>query len=376
MLGMSVGSMYAWSLFYAPIEAALGVGRAWLSGAFSLASIAFAGTMLLGPLAFHGWRGAHLALLSGALAAAGMLVPALFPQLWIIVLAYGLIFGPACGLAYCVSMQTAVLAWPHRRGLAAGITAVSGAIGSVVAAAAFRPLIVAHGPWNTLLYAGIAVGGFGTVAAWLLRGTAMPRLDRIRAGRNAPGGPGRGWPIELRLWLGYFFGACAGLMALGHAAGIAGAYGGAGAPVALAAVLITGGNAVGRLGAGWMADRVPVRRLLALAPVLAAAALLSLALVPDIRLALVTLAATGLAYGMLAAGFPAAVAQYFGVERTGVVYGRVFTAWGAAGLLAPGLAGYLFDRTGGYVDALLLAAGAAMASSLSTFGLPRQQQTP
>ncbi|MCW5770581.1 MAG: MFS transporter, partial [Rhodospirillaceae bacterium] len=124
------------------------------------------------------------------------------------------------------------------------------------------------------------------------------------------------------------------------------------------------------LGAGLLADLVPARRLLVAAPLLAAAGLAALALAPSLGLALAVLATTGLAYGGIAATYPATVAIYFGVERTGIVYGRVFTAWGAASLIAPGIGGYLFDETGGYASALALAAGAGLASAIVALTLP------
>src|SRR5690606_16165556 len=118
-------------------------------------------------------------------------------------------------------------------------------------------------------------------------------------------------------------------MALGHAAGLALAIGGPLAPVALATALVTGANGIGRLGAGALADLLPARRILLVAPLLAAAALASLALAPSTALALVVLTVTGFAYGAIASTYPAAVAIYFGIERTGIIFGRVFTAWGA-----------------------------------------------
>ena len=44
-------------------------------------------------------------------------------------------------------------------------------------------------------------------------------------------------------------------------------------------------------------------------------------------------------------------------SNLGRVYGRLFSAWGAAGLTAPLIAGALFDWTGSYTLALAVAAG-------------------
>jgi MFS transporter, OFA family, oxalate/formate antiporter len=365
---LSAGSIYGWSLFYQPIEADLKIGRAWLSGAFSIASILFAAAMVVAPMLFRGRPAPLLALLSGILCAAGTAIPGLVRELWCVVAGYGLLFGAGCGIAYSVALQANMMALPQRRGLAAGLTAGSGALGSVAAAIAFRAGITAFGPWQTLIWAGVFFVAVSLLAAALMRGIAMPVPGRSTAANKSETAAER--RIEITLWLGFFFGACAGLMALGHAAGIALAYGGALAPVALATALITGGNGIGRLGAGWLADLLPVRRILVAAPLLAALALAALALVPDASLALVVLAATGLAYGAMAATYPASVAIYFGVARTATVYGRVFTSWGIAGLAAPGLGGYIFDLSGGYAVALGLAAGAGLLSAAVAWTLP------
>jgi len=368
LICLSAGSVYGWSLFYRPIETELDIGRAWLSGAFSIASILFAAAMVAAPMLFRGRPAPLLALLSGLLCGAGTAIPGLVRELWCIVVGYGLLFGAGCGIAYSLALQANVMALPHRRGLAAGLTAGSGALGSVAAALAFRAMIEAMGPWHTLVWSGGAFLAVAAIAAFLMRGIVMPESVRSTAASRTESAAQR--RIEFTLWLGFFFGACAGLMALGHAAGIALAYGGPLAPVALATALITGCNGVGRLGAGWLADALPVRRILVAAPLVAAAALAALALVPDLGLALAVLAATGLAYGAMAATYPASVAIYFGVARTATVYGRVFTSWGAAGLAAPGLGGYIFDVSGGYGPALALAAGAGILSAAVAWSLP------
>ena len=60
-----------------------------------------------------------------------------------------------------------------------------------------------------------------------------------------------------------------------------------------------------------------------------------------------------------------AVAARFGPARFAKVYGRVFTAWGAAGLAAPWIAGALYNVSGTYTVALVLAACAALFSALN-----------
>ena len=66
----------------------------------------------------------------------------------------------------------------------------------------------------------------------------------------------------------------------------------------------------------------------------------------NVTVAVVSLCVIGFAYGAIIAVYPYAVAYYFGAAAAAKIYGRVFTAWGLAGLGAPWLAGYLFDLNG------------------------------
>jgi OFA family oxalate/formate antiporter-like MFS transporter len=69
-----------------------------------------------------------------------------------------------------------------------------------------------------------------------------------------------------------------------------------------------------------------------------------------------SLAVVGFSYGGIIAAYPAVIAKIFGAANSSRIYGRVFTAWGCAGIFAPWLAGILFDRTHSYQLALWMAA--------------------
>jgi len=79
----------------------------------------------------------------------------------------------------------------------------------------------------------------------------------------------------------------------------------------------------------------------------------------------ISLSVIGFAYGGTIAAYPAAIAKLFDVKDIAKIYGRVFTAWGCAGLLGPWLAGYLFDISKDYHLALLAAASFGLVSILA-----------
>jgi MFS family permease len=360
-----LGSLYAWSLFLAPLESALGAGRAAVSSVFALATIAFAVSMVIAPALFHRQPASRVALLACLLAAAGLALGGLHRSLLAVQLGSGVLFGVANGIGYGLALQLVNDAFRRRRGLATGAVVAAYALGAVVFAPAFRWGLAGHGPWATLLAMAAVFTAAGGVLWVLLRpiravGAPVPRLA----------GDAVGGRLFWLLWTGFLCGAAAGLMALGHAAGLAAAYGGPNPAMAAGTALIAAGNAFGRLVSGWLSDHLPVRTILAAAAAIGAAALFALAGWPGPASVLACLALVGLAYGLLAAGYVVATAAYYGADRVAAVFGRLFTAWGLAGLAAPVLAGAVVDRTGDYRLAVVLAAVSALVSAGCALLLP------
>ena len=116
-----------------------------------------------------------------------------------------------------------------------------------------------------------------------------------------------------------------------------------------------------------LVDRWPIARLLAGLPALSALALMLLIPVASASLAVGLLAVVGFAYGAVIAVYPVAIANRFGADGP-QVYGRVFTAWGVAGLAAPWSAGAIYDLGSGYAAALAIAAAVSALSALLVLG--------
>ena len=165
------------------------------------------------------------------------------------------------------------------------------------------------------------------------------------------------------LWLAYFGAVLAGLMVIGHASGID-LWRRPDAAPWLAPMVIGASNLAGALIAGRLADRLPLGRLLACLALLTCGALLAISLDSGRIGTLASFAAIGFAYGGTISAYPAAIAKWFGMAQGPYVYGRVFTAWGAAGLLGPWLAGALFDAGGGYGLALGCASALGLSSAI------------
>jgi MFS family permease len=198
-------------------------------------------------------------------------------------------------------------------------------------------------------------------------------LTRLGSERIASVGRPQPWPFVL-LWLAMALGSLAGVFALGHAAGLLAALD-LGPTWASAAVgMVTLGNALGRVLGGWSGEGEAPQRRVALLQAGAAATLAAMAVLGGPALLLVGLLISGIGYGWMAGAFPMIVARYWGVERMGLIYGRLFTAWGFAAVLGPWIGGVLFDLTGNYRGALSAAAVAALAACVTMLLLPAPEQ--
>mmetsp|Transcript_49337 Transcript_49337/g.139693 ORF Transcript_49337/g.139693 Transcript_49337/m.139693 type:complete len:144 (+) Transcript_49337:1430-1861(+) len=131
------------------------------------------------------------------------------------------------------------------------------------------------------------------------------------------------------------------------------------------------GSLVGRLGSGVLVDRVPARTCLAVVPLATAVSIATSTVWSNsVTVAAAALWGMGLTYGMNAVAISVIVSRTVGSSLFSEAYSWVFTAWGAGGVIAPWLAGRLFDLTGGYRAALVVASASAVAASFAALALP------
>ena len=363
------GSLYAWSIFLEPLQAALGATRTAVSTVFAFATISFAAAMLVAPLVFHRISASWIALAACMLGAGGLGLGGLGQSLLSVQVGYGVLFGVANGVGYSLALQVANQALPRRRGLATGVVVAAYALGTVVFTPIFQAGVEVGGPWTTFTGMAVLMAGAGALIWYPLRSVGRAARGAIGVGRIM--GEFRSGRRLWLLWTGWLFGASAGLMTLGHAASLVSAYGGPVPAIAAGTALMAATNGFGRVAAGWLSDHFPVASILTMAAAIGAVSLLFLAFWPAPNTVYASLALVGLSYGLLAAGYPAAVAYLYGAHRVSAMFGVVFTAWGVAGLCAPVIAGAIVDRTGDYRLALALAGASAVVSMLCNVALSR-----
>ncbi len=359
LLSSVLGSIHSYSLFLDPLEEQLGVGRAAVSSVYSAALLALTGAVLVGHGMFVRLRPSTLVAVVSAGAAVGLLIAGGLWSLPLVLVGYGLLFGGCNGLGYAFALQTAGEANPDRRGLAMGAVTSVYALGAALTGLLLNPLI---GRW------GAAVAFVSLAAIVLMVGlTASILIGEGSIGRSAEGGeaalPSVGGSVSW-FWLGYGLAVLAGLMALGHAAALVDR-GDDGSTLSGLAVVIAGlANALGGVVVALGVDRTGHRAWLVGLPIVSVVGLLTLLVSTSAATSVVAVGLVALAYGAVIAVYPVAVVSVFGEALYPVAYGRIFTAWGAAGLIGPTGAGAIFDRWASYSPGLAVAIGAGLMSAL------------
>ena len=147
---------------------------------------------------------------------------------------------------------------------------------------------------------------------------------------------------------------------------------------ALALSVRGGAGIIGRLGVGFLVDRIPAERIQTFILMLSAVGTLVLAFAGTSPWALFGAALLGIGLGSEADVLPYLLARYFGRKHFSVLYGLSWTAYAIGGATGPMLVDHLYDRTGSYQPRMIvgLACVAFAAAALSLFLRPRRVSRP
>ncbi|KAJ7197815.1 major facilitator superfamily domain-containing protein [Mycena pura] len=277
----------------------------------------------------------------------------------------GTITGIGTSLCFMVASVAPAQYFAKRRGLANGIAYAGGGLGGAVTSFIMNRLIESFGPAWTFRIIGLITLGTGLPAAWLVKERTTIRTAGFIE-----------WSLfrDSRFVVLFFAGAL-GTFPLFvppfflplYAASV-------GLSPSAGAGLVAGFNfasAVGRLGLGFVSDRIGPVNVLFLALLLSAISMLALwpvstSLAPLIVFVVINGAANGGFFSMM----PTVIGTVFGPARVGVVMGMIVTGWVGGYLMGAPIAGYLLNAYGGadstlsaYHPAMFYAGSIAMASA-------------
>jgi MFS family permease len=377
-INLAIGSIYAWSVFRKPLEKffAVGATESLLPFIVFLAVFAFTMPLVGGLLDRYGPR--LLSIAGGVIVGAGWLLGSQSTSMTLLALSYGLIGGAGVGIVYNCPIAVAARWFPDRRGFAVGAAVLGFGLSPRLTAPIANALIASIGPLPTMAYVGVTAlvvivllglplrfppAGW-TPPGWIPTAAAAACVDLNRSEM-----------IRTRqfwgLWLCFFIGTVAGLMAIGIAAPVGQEVFLLSAATAAALVGVFAiFNGVGRPIFGALVDRLGTRTTaIANLALIAGAALLLWAGSGNGSAAIYVagFAALWLCLGGWLAIAPACTAAYCGTKHYGPNYGLVFTAYGVGAIVGNLLAGSLRDIVGSYSAvflpvAVLALVGAAVAA--------------
>lgn len=368
---LSIGQVYSFSVFKIPLTRLIGITHS-APGDWNQPEIAWIFSLAIGVLglaaAFFGpWlerNGPRKAMFYAAICfGAGFYISSLgvrFHQLGLIYAGYGVVGGIGLGLGYLAPVATLMKWFPDRPGLATGL-AIMGFGGGAMIGSPLAVRLMAH--FRTATDAGVAntflvMGTFYLI--FMLYGALLVRLPR-------PGWKPAGWepktsasglisshsvsvknafrtPQFWLLWLVLCMNTTAGISILEQASPMIQDLFGIGAVAAGGFVgVLSLFNMSGRFFWSTLSDYIGRKTTFLIFLVLGAALYWALPYTDRTGSIVLFVIIAGVLISMYGGGFstiPAFLRDIFGPTEVGAIYGRLLTAWSAAGILGPVLVNY------------------------------------
>ena len=362
MMNIALGTLYAWSVFVAPLEKEFGWKRADTSMVFTIAVVVFALTFIVAGRLQDKYGPFWVSLTGGVLVSLGFFLCAFTHSLTYLFICFGVIGGLGNGFGYSTPIPVMAKWFPDKRGLAVGLAVGGYGAGSAI----FGPLanlklIPAYGVHTTFMILGGIFLVMTVIGAFLLKNP--PPGYKPAGWTPAPATAKTGattqeftpsevlkTPAFYFMWVAYALGASAGLMVISQLVPFAKSMGiPSAALVTMTLVVSATGNASGRILSGWMSDalgRLNVLRLMI------AVSMISMPLLylagSNVSYLYVMVFIVYWCYGTQLSVNGSATADFWGTKNAGINYGMLFTAWGVAGIIGPRIGGVLFDKYKNY----------------------------
>jgi MFS transporter, OFA family, oxalate/formate antiporter len=387
LMNLALGSLYAWSVFVAPLEKEFGWKRAQTSSVFGWAVIVFALSFILAGRLQDKLGPFKVSITGCILLTAGFLLSARTDSLTYLIICFGVIVGAGNGFGYATPIPVMAKWFPDKRGLAVGLAVAGYGGGSAI----FGPLanlylIPTYGWRATFAILGV-IFFLMTLAGALL-------LKNPPAGYSVPGWVPASKPKALAttyefspaetlrtptfyfMWVAYALGTFGGFMAISQLVPFAKSMKIPGEALAVIALFIgAAGNASGRILSGWMSDAIGRLNVLRLMIGISAVAMPLLYLTGgNVGMLYVMVFIVYWCYGTQLSVNAATTSDFWGTKNAGINYGLLFTAWGVTGYFASSIAGKLFDKYKDYRVAFYTAGVLAVLALI--FELMAKRPTP
>ena len=388
LINLCIGSMYAWSVFAAPLAAKLSALLGTTLTAADLA-IVFTVTNSIGPITMI--SGGYITdklggpraviLIGGSMFGVGMLLTGFATTLTQVIITYGLLVGLGLGMAYGCTINNTVKFFPDKRGLVGGIATATYGLSSVLIPPVANALNNSVGVSMNFVILGIAfLVIIVTCSMFIIKCPAdyVPEgfVPKVAAVPGKVQTADKNWkqmladPVFYIMIIMLTCGAFSGLMITSQASPMAQRMAGMTVGMAATAVSVLAlFNAAGRIVAGTLSDRfgrVTVLRGAFVLEILGLAMLLMTG-EGDTFMFMAAVSVIGICFGALMGVYPGFTADQFGVRNNSVNYGIMFIGFAVAGYFGPSTCGRILGSTGSYGTAFIVSAVLAVVGIALSF---------
>ncbi len=377
-MNLALGSLYAWSVFVAPLEKQFGWKRADTSAVFGWAVIVFALSFIVAGRLQDKFGPFWVSVTGGVLVSLGFFLSASTSSLQYLIFSFGILGGIGNGFGYSTPIPVMAKWFPDRRGLAVGLAVAGYGGGSAIFGPLANLYLIPNYGWQTTFRVlGVIFLVMTLIGAYLLKNP--PAGYRPAGWTPAPAAKAAATAYEFRpgevlatptfyfMWIAYALGTFAGFMAISQLVPFARSQGVPGAALQTMTLFVGAfGNASGRILSGWLSDALGRLNVLRLMIAVSAIAMPVLYLVgANVALLYILVFVVYWCYGTQLSVNASTTSDFWGTKNAGINYGLLFTAWGVTGYFASKAGGMLFDKYHNYKAAFYLAGCLAVVALLS-----------
>ncbi|MBZ5654487.1 MAG: OFA family MFS transporter [Acidobacteriia bacterium] len=383
-MNLALGTLYAWSIFVAPLEKEFGWKRADTSTVFGIAVVVFALSFIVAGRLQDKFGPFKISLIGGILVSLGFFLCSYTHSLTYLYVCFGVIGGLGNGFGYSTPIPVMAKWFPDKRGLAVGLAVAGYGGGSAI----FGPLanlklIPAYGVHTTFQILGGIFLVMTVFGAFLLKNPPAgykpagwaPAPASKSAATTYEFSPGEvlRTPTFYFMWVAYALGSLAGLMVISQLVPFAKSMKIPGEALQTLTIFVGAvGNASGRILSGWMSDAIGRLNVLRLMIAVSMIAMPVLYLVGGNVTALyVVVFVVYWCYGTQLSVNAATASDFWGTKNAGINYGMLFTAWGFAGYFGAKIGGSMYDKYHNYQMAFYTAGVLAAVALLCELAAKR-----
>jgi len=383
LTNLCLGSVYAWSVFAAPMAEYLGtitgtgITTADLAIVYTVANSVGPITMISGGWINDRFGPKKVILTGGVMFGCGMILAGLSTSVGMLMVTYGLLGGLGLGMAYGCTISCCVKFFPDKRGLIGGLTTAAYGFSSVLLPPMINLLVEKVQVKMAFILVGItflviisvsSLFMFSCPDGFVPEGWKAPE-------KQAGGQKDKDWkemlksPIFYLMILLLMSGAFSGMMIISQASAVGMEMIGlsvAAAGIAVSVLALF--NSFGRILAGFLSDKIGRVQTLTLACFLSVGGnvLLYLCGKGDLILFYIGISIVGICFGAFMGVFPGFTADQFGAAHNSVNYGIMFIGFAMAGYFGPTIMKNVYYKNGFYTQAFLIAAGLSVAGIILT----------